>query len=484
MYKRLHNYLFLLPLFFLVILLAISCFLGYVFFHTTIEFLSVIIAATVFFFTWITRHLNKNNYFLFLGIAFLSVGIIDYLHTLSYIGINIIPGLTRNEPTQLWLAGRGILSFSFLAAPLFINRKTNGFPELIFYIFLTSLVLFGVFDVRIFPAAFDGSGLTAFKEYSEVLISFVFFLSGIILTRIYDKFDRKVFFLLLSAIFFNLVSEIFFTVYADAYNFSSSLGHLFKLISYVLVFHAVIVVGLTKPYNLLFRELEQADKKKDEFLSIATHELKTPITSIHAFAQILKKHLEVKKDKKNLHIAEVLEKQSNKLNELIVDLLDVSRIQSGKMELRKSKFKVQDLLDRVTLDFQHITKHKLIMEGKAEEEIYADEDRIEQILVNLISNAIKYSPKSDKIIIRSSRVKEGVRIEVQDFGLGVPPKSIDKIFDRFYRVTEGPHASISGIGLGLYISSQIIRRHGGKIGVKSKYGEGSTFYFTLPLGSR
>jgi len=223
-------------------------------------------------------------------------------------------------------------------------------------------------------------------------------------------------------------------------------------------------------------------RKKDEFISIASHELKTPITSLKLMLQMMERTT-VKNEEMKDFIGSVKKsiKQVDKLVGLIKDLLDVTKIQSGKLELQKTTFLLDDLVRECCEESQmQSPHHKLTIEGDTNITVNADRNRLEQVLVNLISNAIKYSPEADKVIIRVERVPEGAKISITDFGIGIPADKLPMIFDRFYRVDEKSQR-YAGLGLGLYISSEIIRRHDGYIIIESEVGKGSTFWFVIPV---
>lgn len=224
----------------------------------------------------------------------------------------------------------------------------------------------------------------------------------------------------------------------------------------------------------------QAEHKKDEFISIASHELKTPLTSVKGYMQLLERSID-KGDtvtvKKHLGKAQL---QLEKLNELIADLLDISKIESGKLKFNKRYFSIDELLDSV-IDIIHQSspEFKIIRNGTVAREIYADEMRIEQVIINFLTNAIKYSPGTSEIHININNKGDKVYLGVKDFGIGIAPEQQKCVFDKFYRVEETA-IHFQGLGIGLYISAEIIRRHGGEVGVKSKLDEGSEFYFLLP----
>ncbi|WP_428330901.1 CheR family methyltransferase [Mucilaginibacter sp.] len=221
--------------------------------------------------------------------------------------------------------------------------------------------------------------------------------------------------------------------------------------------------------------------KKDEFISIASHELKTPITSLKAFLQIIERTTSNYAEMKPaLIMVQKAIKQVDKLIVLIKDLLDVTKIQSGKLTLKKSRFKVGELLIECCDELESTSiKHQLIIEGETELEIYADRNRLEQVMINLISNAIKYSPDGEKVIVKIDKIENAVKVSVTDFGIGIPKDKLPLLFDRFYRVEENSQR-YAGLGLGLFISAEIVKQHHGIIRIDSEEGVGSTFWFTIP----
>jgi two-component system, chemotaxis family, CheB/CheR fusion protein len=221
--------------------------------------------------------------------------------------------------------------------------------------------------------------------------------------------------------------------------------------------------------------------KKDEFISIASHELKTPITSLKAVLQMIERMISPNNEMKQLYtFVQKGIKQVDKLSELIKDLLEVTKIQAGKLELKKANFKLDELIKDCCEDSQVLSeKHRIIIEGEINVTIFADKNRLEQVIINLVSNAIKYSPDADKVVINVAKTGNDIKIAVTDFGIGIPKETLPFLFDRFYRVDEVSQR-YSGLGLGLYISAEIVRRHKGDIGIYSTPGEGSTFWFTIP----
>jgi two-component system sensor histidine kinase/response regulator len=234
----------------------------------------------------------------------------------------------------------------------------------------------------------------------------------------------------------------------------------------------------------LLEEIEfrkDAERKKDEFISIASHELKTPLTSVKGYVQLLERSIakeDIETVKKHLSKAQ---SQLEKLNSLIADLLDISKIESGKMKFNKQNFSIDTLVDNV-IEIMHQSnpEFKISKKGQANCEIYGDEMRVEQVIVNFLTNAIKYSPGTDKIDLTINISDDQLYVAVKDYGIGMLPEQQNHVFDKFYRVEETSQR-FQGLGIGLYISSEIIKRHGGKVGVKSEIGQGSEFYFFMPV---
>lgn len=223
-------------------------------------------------------------------------------------------------------------------------------------------------------------------------------------------------------------------------------------------------------------------RKKDEFISIASHELKTPITSLKGALQIIERAALRGGDIKTVDsFIQKAIKQVDKLTELIKDLLDVTKIQSGKLMLRKADLLLDELIAECADELQSSSQeHRIIIKGEKGIILHADRNRLEQVIINLVANAIKYSPGGDKVIIHVEKVDGGVKIAITDFGIGIPVDNVSLIFDRFYRVDENSQR-YAGLGLGLYISSEIIRQHQSRINIESEVGKGSTFWFVIPV---
>lgn len=230
---------------------------------------------------------------------------------------------------------------------------------------------------------------------------------------------------------------------------------------------------------ILYEEVKALNDKKDEFIGLASHELKTPLTSIGGYLQILSR---MNNDENGKKFIDKTLQQLKKLTTLVNDLLDVSKIEAGKLQLDIEEFDLTELVtETVELIGHSSPKHHLILECKSPScRIKSDARRIEQVLINLLTNAIKYSPAADKVNITLDCETQVVKVGIRDYGNGIPADKLPHIFSRFYRV-EDANPNISGLGIGLYLSQEIITRLKGKLWVESEMGKGSTFWFELPL---
>ena len=226
----------------------------------------------------------------------------------------------------------------------------------------------------------------------------------------------------------------------------------------------------------------ELERRKDEFISMASHELKTPVTSLKGFTNLFQRRLANQSDEKALYYLTRMDAQLNKLTKLISDLLDASKIQTGKLTYREETFDLDGLVKETIENLQAaIDTHQLHLVGTAEAQIFGDRDRIGQVLINLLTNAIKYSPQNNSVFIRLARDAKNATVSVRDSGIGIAQEHQQKIFDRFYQVTDSEEKTYPGLGIGLYLSSEIIKRHGGTMWVESEKGKGAIFCFTLPL---
>jgi signal transduction histidine kinase len=220
--------------------------------------------------------------------------------------------------------------------------------------------------------------------------------------------------------------------------------------------------------------------KKDEFISVASHELKTPLTTLMGVLQILDR---LKSNPASPMFGEFIDranKNVKKINSLVGELLNVGQLTAGQLRLNKEFFKIHELIDNSCHYVRTEDVFEIVITGDSELQVYADAGRIEQVVVNYINNAVKYAPDSGQLMISFAEHADEIKVSVTDHGPGIPDDKIPHLFDRFYRVDTGG-SQYAGLGLGLYICAEIVKRHGGRVGVDSQPGKGSSFWFTLPI---
>lgn len=241
------------------------------------------------------------------------------------------------------------------------------------------------------------------------------------------------------------------------------------------------IIEMQVSLNALRKMNEELLKKKDEFMSVASHELKTPITSMKTSLQIMELMSFKDPSTQSLNVlAKQAIKQANKLATITNDLLDITKLQKGELELKYSEFTIKELFDECyELMKYNLDKHKISFNGDMGLKLHADRQRIEQVLINFLTNAIKYSPSGGLVSVMGIKIDNGIKILVSDQGIGISKEQIPFLFSRFYRTKEAKAFS-AGLGLGLNISAEIIKAHKGDIGADSEHGKGSTFWFVIP----
>ncbi len=263
---------------------------NYLLFHGLAEIFSIVVSCAVFLVAWNARRFIDNNFLLLVGISLLFVGGIDALHTLAYKGMGVFPGQGANQATQLWIAARFLQAFSFFAAPFLFDRKFRFGWICAGYAAVTAILVASVFYWKIFPACFvEGVGLTGFKKTSEYVISGMFLASGGMLLARKDKFEKDVLQLLTLSIVLMIAAELAFTLYISVYGLSNLIGHFFKILSFLLIYKAIVETGFSKPYGLVFRELKKNEEtllRSKEELELRVQERTAELDSIN---QILRK---------------------------------------------------------------------------------------------------------------------------------------------------------------------------------------------------
>jgi hypothetical protein len=261
--------------------------ISYLLFHSLAEIFSIVIAFSLFLIVWNSREIIRNQYLLFIGIAYLFIGFLDLLHTLSYKGMPIFTDYDYYA-NQLWIGARYLESITLLAAFSFLTQNRRVLPAVTFFSYgaITGLLIASIFSWKVFPECFiEGTGLTSFKKNSEYVICILLVLSSSLLVVNRHRFERGIYQLLLASMFCTIISELAFTYYIDNYGLSNLVGHYFKIFSFYLVYRAIIQTGIKQPYQLIFRELQTSNshlraeirirKETEEHLQAALRDVKT-----------------------------------------------------------------------------------------------------------------------------------------------------------------------------------------------------------------
>jgi signal transduction histidine kinase len=242
--------------------------------------------------------------------------------------------------------------------------------------------------------------------------------------------------------------------------------------------------GKTIGVVIIFKDVSQnreMEERKEVLLGAISHELKNYITSIQGYTHIVQKKVIATNNEQLISFAEKLSHKVETMKDVVISMLDLSKLNMGKLDMNIEQFDIEELIRQAINDLAINTKHIIKMKGALDVYVEADRIRISQVLTNLISNAIKYSPEEKEIQISVTRKDMDVIVGVKDYGNGIPQEKLEKIFNPFYRAgNETEKRTITGSGLGLYISKEIVKQNGGDIWVKSEEGTGSTFYFSLP----
>jgi signal transduction histidine kinase len=473
---------------------------NYLFFHSIVEFFSIIVAFSIFVTAWNARGRLEGGFLPLLGVAYLYVASLDLLHTLAYAGMGVFPGYTANLPTQLWIAARSMEALSILAATFFINRRVGFGPVFLIYSLISFLLLTAIFYLKVFPTCYiDGVGLTPFKKTSEYVISAILLISAYLVYKKKERFTEGIFALFIGSIVLTVFSELSFVFYVSVYGFSNMVGHILKLASFYLIYRAIVIKGIQEPYDLIFRdlheserslrqlneqlgnysdELKRSNQELERFAYVASHDLQEPLRTVSSYAQLLGERYRGRLDADADDFIGYLVDGAARMERLIDDLLTLARVGTrGKpFEPTDCSAVVKEAIENLALAVQetgaNITTDPLPT-------VNADATQLAQLFQNLIGNAIKFRGEdTPRVHISSHRNEDKWVFSVKDNGIGIAPEYRDRIFMIFQRL----HANekYPGTGIGLAIARKIVERHGGTIWVQSEPDKGSTFSLTIP----
>jgi signal transduction histidine kinase len=448
--------------------------------------------------TWNARRFLDNHYLLFVGIAASFIGILDLLHTLTYKGMNIIQS-PLYFANQFWIATRFFESIVLLSGFLFVSNRLNIRIKhlLIVYTIATVAIILSILYFKNFPTCYiDGIGQTPFKIISEYVIIAILITALVVLIKNKKYFEHDTYSLITASIVLTIASEFSFTLYIANYDYINKVGHIFKVLSFYMIYKANIQNGFTKPFETFFRELKISEEKvkqanlelekqistKNKFFSIISHDLRNPFSVLLGFSELLLKNHNKYDDAEREKIIRTLYGSSEKTFRLLENLLAWSRVQTNSIPFKPVKFDIKDIIDENILLLRSNAKIKnieIVREYNAEL-VFADVDMVKTIVRNLLSNAVKFTLREGVITITTKRELSVVYISISDTGVGIAPDKIQKLFkiDKTY-TTRGTENE-SGTGLGLLLSYEFAIKNNGEITVESEVNKGSTFTLSLP----
>jgi len=475
------------------------------FFHIIVELFSIVVACGIFIISWHTRHLHENGFITFLGVSSLAVAILDLLHALTYKGLAVIPQSGAPVATQLWIAGRFLQATAILLAFFFLQRRLRDTPLLVTFISVITLLVSTIFVWKIFPDCYvEGSGLTRFKIFSEYLIILLFAAALFLLRRTWKSFDSHVAHYLAASFGFFMISELAFTSYVGVFDWTNQIGHILKVAGFYCLYRGMVVIGLARPYDLLFRKLKEINTTLEERVREEVERNR------EKDALLVQKDRQAALGEMTGNIAHQWRQPLNAVS-LIVQDLDMQENAGGldKEHLRESLSRIEDLTrhmsqtindfrelyqpdkEKTTFNLSDKVRHSLaLVEGNlreqgitvnfsAEEEVLAlgFPNQFAQVVLNLLNNSrdalVERKTPNPTIWIDISNNATSSLVTIKDNAGGIPADIMPRVFDPYFTTKK------EGTGIGLYMSRTIIEKNmAGRLTVRNDE-EGAIFCLEL-----
>jgi signal transduction histidine kinase len=473
--------------------------------HLVMEFATVIVAVSASLISWYEYKHKYELWMLILSLTFCVVALVEFAHSVSYAGMPaFITPSSPNKASTYWIISRLLLSAGLLAAvfsndKIVIIRKSAVILALFALLSMVLIVAVALY-LPYFPVMYDS--LTGSQTGVKIALEYVVMIMlGLAAVRLLLKKepDRQDFYLCLSLII-GIMSDAAFTLYANVYDTYNLLGHIYLVASFAFIFKALAdeAVGMLYETNRTLerqreklaetnRQLQEADRLKDEFLANTNHELRSPLSSIIAFTELL---MDVRTGSINELQRDYIHEINDSSKELfgrINGFLDLSKIAAGKTVLFREHFEVDELIKdisrRMNLLFSNKGVALEVSRNINQLLVCADKEKSAQVLTNLLSNALKFTAPGGKVVVESGYDEPGrfVIITVRDTGIGIDIREQEKIFQPFHQVDGSSARKYGGTGIGLTLARQLVELQGGSIWVSSQRNAGSTFTFTLPV---
>jgi signal transduction histidine kinase len=467
---------------------------NYLLYHSLAELFSIVVATGVFMIAFSSRFYGESLPFVFLGISYLAVAVLDTFYVLAYPGMAIFEN-AASHAHLVWVAARFLEALSltlFVAIPSELRRLPVGIVILV-YGLVAATVLTTVLVWDVFPPAFGAdAGWNLFKILSEVIITGILISSLFFLRRNRTNHETIVFKLIALSIVATIASQLFFAVYADSYGATEFAGRLLRMASLVLVYKAIIEVSLSRPYETISRDLREneadlraANATKDRFFSIIAHDLKNPVHGIAELSKLTLKHSEGMSNEEQRNQLELIRDSADMAVDLLEKLLIWARSQTGRLRVNPNDFD----LEAVAVECKRLSAVQATEKGVAianevspDTMVHADPNMVTTVLRNLLVNGIKFTRPGGIVRVSAESGDGQIVVSVRDTGVGMSPEELDQLFQIDSNRTKWGTEGESGTGLGLIICKEFVERNGGNIWATSRVGMGSTVYFTLPIG--
>ena len=481
---------------------------AYLTFHNITEFFSIIVSLSVFSVGWYTYDQSKDRHALFLGTAFLAIGLIDFMHTMSNAAMpSFFTPNTTNKSTQFWIAARLLEASAFLISAYvypqtqsrWLSKKTLMTTTLA----ISGLAFTGIvfFSSHLPATAVPEVGLTSLKRVLEFLVIILLVLAWAAYWKRMMKTGDRLLIYYLAAFIICIFSEAVFASYKTGFDTYNVLGHIYKVAAFYLIYQGVFIASVNAPYvglveagekiNRLNTELERrveertaqleaSIKELEAFSYSVSHDLRAPLRAIDGYARMIMKKQADQFDEETRRQFTLIREGARDMGKLIEDLLQLSRV--GRKEPDKTNLDMRQLIQATWEELQEIhPNRRMTLKSGNLPPAWGDRSLIKQVFVNILSNAVKFTTVRDEAQIEAgSYVKDGEAVYfIRDNGAGFDMKYYDKLFVVFQRLHS--ESEYEGTGIGLALVQRIIRRHGGRVWAEAEVGKGACFFFSLPV---